>query len=103
MSVIKGTAGQPFSAAAIRWSIYVIVGLSLAGLMLRVTARTVALAQNASPAPSATATLAPTKVVVVALVPTTPPPTGTPVTPTPTVPPTATQIPGATLTAVYRA
>jgi D-alanyl-D-alanine carboxypeptidase len=87
----------------LRWGIYVIVGVSLAGLMLRVTARTVALAQSASPAPSATAAPASTKVVVVALVPTTPAPTGTPVTPTPTVPPTATQIPGATLTAVYQA
>ena len=106
MSVIKRTAGQPFSAAAIRWSIYVIVGLSLAGLMLRVTARTVALAQNASPAPTATATLAPTRVVIVAAVPSasaTPAPSGTPVTPTPTPSPTATQIPGATLTAIFKA
>ena len=103
MSVTRGSTRQTFSSTALRWGIYLIVGVSLVGLMLRVTARTVALAQSASPAPSATATPAPTKVVVVALVPTTPAPTGTPVTPTPTVPPTATQIPGATLTAVYQA
>src|SRR5258708_10876930 len=103
MSVTRGPARQTFSSTALRWGLYLIVGVSLAGLMLRVTARTVALAQNASPAPSATATPAPTKVVVVALVPTTPAPTGTPVTPTSTVPPTATQTPGARLTAVYRA
>jgi len=106
MSDIKGSAAKPFSAAAIRWSIYVIVGLSLAGLMLRVTARTVALAQNASPAPSATAAFPPTQVVIVAAVPSasaTPAPSGTPVTPTPTASPTATQIPGATLTAIFKA
>src|SRR5438105_14501246 len=103
MSVTRGPARQTFSSAVLRWGLYLIVGVSLAGLMLRVTARTVALAQSASPAPSATATPAPTKVVIVALVPTTPAPTGTPVTPTPTVPPTATQIPGATLTATYQA
>ncbi len=106
MSVSKRSPGQPFSAGAIRWSLYVIVGLSLAGLMLRVTARTVALAQSASPAPSATATQAPTEVVSVVLMPTltlTLAPSGTPITPTPTVPPTATQIPGATLTAIYQA
>jgi D-alanyl-D-alanine carboxypeptidase len=106
MSVIKGTAGQPFSAAAIRWSIYVIVGLSLVSLMLRVTARTVALAQNASPAPSATPTFAPTHVVIVAAVPSasaTPAPSGTPVTPTPTASPTATQIPVSRLTAIFQA
>jgi D-alanyl-D-alanine carboxypeptidase len=106
MSVTKGSAGQPFSAATIRWSIYVIVGLSLAGLMLRVTARTVALAQAASPAPSATTTLPPTRAIAVAVVPSataTPAPSGTPVTTTPTLSPSATQLPGATLTAVYQA
>jgi len=103
MSVIRGSTRPTFSSAILRWAIYLIVGVSLGGLMLRVTARTVALAQSASPAPSATATPAPTKVVVVALVPTTPAPTGTPVTPTPTLTPTATQIPGATLTAIYQA
>jgi|SRR5579859_3436321 len=106
MSVTRGSTRQTFSSTALRWGLYVIVGVSLAGLMLRVTARTVALAQSASPAPSATATPVPTKVVAVALVPATPSrpaPTGTPVTPTPTARPTATQIPGATLTAIYKA
>src|SRR5258708_34261901 len=99
MSVTRGPARQTFSSTALRWGLYVIVGVSLAGLMLRVTARTVALAQSASPAPSATATAAPTRVVVVAGGPTTPAPTGTPVTPPPTVPPTAPKIPGPTLPA----
>src|SRR5690349_13506719 len=103
MSVTRRSTRPPFASTALRWGLYVIVGVSLVGLMLRVTARTVALAQSASPASSATATRAPTQVVVIAQVATTPAPTGTPVPPTPTVPPTATQIPGATLTAVYQA
>ena len=104
MSVMKTSAGQSSPSTVWRWSLYIIVGLSLVGLMLRVTVRTIALAQSASPAPSPSATWPPTQVVAVVLAPTsTPAPTRTPVTPTPTVSPTATQIPGATLTAVYQA
>ena len=106
MSVTRRSSGQAFSSSALRWSLYVIVGLSLAGLMLRITARTVALAQSASPEPSATLTVPPTKVVVVAVVPTATPrpaPSGTPITPSPTASPTVTPIPGATLTAIYQA
>ena len=104
MSVIRRSPGQPLSYVVFRWSIAIIVGLSLAGLLLRVTARTVALAQSASPAPSATLTPAPTAVVIVPVVPTlTPAPSGTPVTPTPTLSPTPTQLPGATLTAIFQA
>jgi len=106
MSVARKPASPSASANVVLWSAYLIVGLSLIGLMLRVTARTVALAQSASPAPSATSSPRPTAVVVVAVAPSatlTPKPINTPVPPTPTVPPTATQLPGATLTAIYQA
>src|SRR5689334_11503764 len=106
MSVSRRSASQTFTTAALRWSLYVLVGLSLVGLMLRITARTVALAQSASPEPSATLTPRPTAVIVVAVVPSATPspvPSGTPVTPTPTASPTITPIPGATLTAIYKA
>jgi LAS superfamily LD-carboxypeptidase LdcB len=106
MSTMRRPAGQSFSSTTIRWTIYVVIGLSLAGLLLRVTARTVALAEDASLAATAAAPK-PTKVVVVvpntAGPPTeTPAPTGTAVPATPTNTPTATQLPGATLTAIYQ-
>lgn len=87
--------------------VYLVVGLAVAGLMLRVTARTVALAQNASPPP--TETVPATATSVVALVSTLPAPsatagpTGTPVPGTATLEPTATEVPGATQTAIYKA
>ena len=46
MSTLRGSTGRPVSSGAIRWSIYLVLGLALAGLVLRVTARTVALAQT---------------------------------------------------------
>jgi zinc D-Ala-D-Ala carboxypeptidase len=72
----------------------VIVGLSLVGLMLRVTARTVALAQSASPAvPSATATLSPSALAVVQpSVAPSPAPSSTLLPPTATAQPPATSI-----------
>ncbi len=108
MSAVRRPAGQSFSSTTIRWTIYVVVGLSLAGLMLRVTARTFALAQDASLAATAaapTATKPPVAVAASTVGPptATPPPTATGVPATPTITPTATQLPGATLTAIYEA
>jgi|SRR5579859_5046829 len=106
MAAPRNSTGPSLSYAAIRWSVYLIVGLSLLGLALRVTARTIALAQSASPVPPATTTALPSQVVVVVAAPTAtwaPAPVNSPVPPTPTLPPTATQIPGATVTAIYRA
>lgn len=100
MSSIRGSDTPPVSSAVFRWGMTVIVGLSLVGLMLRVTARTVALAQNASPArPSATASLSPSALAVVQ--PTaaaSPMPSSTLLLPTATAQPPATSIRVATPT-----
>ena len=92
------------SSGAIRWVFFVVVGLVLLGLMLRATARTVALAQAAA---AQVPLLSPTPVVVVVLTATPAPPTatGTPtITPIPataTNTPTNTPLPAATQTALY--
>ena len=109
MSAMRQSTGQSFSSTTIRWAILIVLGLSLAALTLRVTARTLALAQDArlaatSPAPT------PSSAPVVAVVektqgpPTaTLPPPATLMPSTPTDAPTATQVPGATLTAINQA
>jgi D-alanyl-D-alanine carboxypeptidase len=86
---------------------YLVLGMALAGLVLRVTARTVALAQSAPAIP--TEVTPPTATVQVIIVPTeapptaTVPPTSTGVPPTPTQTATPTALPAATLTAIYEA
>jgi D-alanyl-D-alanine carboxypeptidase len=97
MSSVKESETPFVPSTTIRWTIYVIVGLTLAGLMLRVTARTVALAQNASPVPSATAPSA--LVVFPSTATANVVPTSTPLPPTDTPPPTATVVVAATLAA----
>jgi D-alanyl-D-alanine carboxypeptidase len=109
MSALRGSPGRPVSSSALRWSIYVVIGLSLAGLLLRVTARTVALAQNGSSLAAATEALAPpTPSLAVAIVTAAPPtdtpaPTATVQTPTPTATATETPLPAGTQTAIYLA
>ncbi len=87
---------------------YLVLGVALAGLVLRVTARTVALAQNAPAIPTEvtppTATLPavivpPTVTVAPTVATLAPTNTGVPPTPTETATPTA--LPAATLTAIY--
>jgi D-alanyl-D-alanine carboxypeptidase len=103
MSAVRGSANRTVSSGAIRWSIYLTLGVAVLALMLRMAARTVALAQNAPPLP--TDVTPPTATVFVAATlppPTeTPSPTRTPVPFTPTATPTETPLPAATLTAIY--
>jgi D-alanyl-D-alanine carboxypeptidase len=106
---MRQSTGQPDSFTTIRWAIIIIVALSLAGLVLRVTARTVALAQGGRLAATAAAPTPSRAAVVVGA--TDGPPTATVAPPataisTPAAPAdtaTATEIPAATLTAINAA
>ncbi len=110
MSAMRQSTGQSFSSTTIRWAILIVLGLSLAALALRVTARTLALAQDARPAVTSAAPT-PSTAAVAVVGKTAAPPTATlppaatsismPSTPTDT--PTATQVPGPTLTATNQA
>lgn len=105
MSAIRRSGENQSSSNALRWGFYLLIGLSLAGLLLRVTARTAALAQGATLATEApTSTSAFLPVAVGTLIANTPLPAAT-ATPeiinTPTATPTETPIPAATQTALY--
>lgn len=108
---MRRSGGVRSNATALRWGIYLLVGLSLASLVLRFTTRTAALAESAA-RPTAVRTLSP--VPLAAAGSTAPAPTGLPAatatpvivyTPTapPTETPTETPIPAATQTAIYLA
>ncbi|MCC7361779.1 MAG: M15 family metallopeptidase [Anaerolineales bacterium] len=104
MSAARHPTRQPMNSGVIRWVFFIVVGLVLLGLMLRATARTVALAQAAA---AQVTLMSPTPVVVV-VVPATPAPptttstaTITPIPATPTNTPTNTPLPAATQTALY--
>ncbi len=107
MSAIRRSGNIQSSSSALRWGVYLLIGLSLAGLLLRVTTRTAALAEVASrptPAPTTTEVVLPiaggSLVANTAL----PSATFTPaITSTPTATPTETPIPAATQTAIYMA
>ncbi len=105
---MRQSTGPSLSSTTIRWTILIIVGLSLAALILRVTARTLALAQDAGlAATTANPTSSPAAVVVgnTESPPTATPPlaaTLAPLTPTNAVP-AATPLPGATPTTVNQA
>jgi LAS superfamily LD-carboxypeptidase LdcB len=92
------------NSATIRWMFFIVVGLVLAGLLVRAAARTVALAQAAA---AQVTLISPTPVVPVVIPPTqappteTPRPSQTPIPPTATTTPTETPLPAATLTALY--
>jgi D-alanyl-D-alanine carboxypeptidase len=103
MSAARGSASRPVSTGAIRWSIYLTLGVAVAALMLRMAARTLALAQNAPPLPTDITPPTATVFVAATLAPPTdtPTPTNTPVPFTPTATPTETPLPAATLTAIY--
>lgn len=105
MSAIRRSGEIQSSSNALRWGFYLLIGLSLAGLLLRVTARTAALAQGATLATEApTSTSAFLPVAGGTLIANTPLPAAT-ATPeiinTPTATPTETPIPAATQTALY--
>jgi D-alanyl-D-alanine carboxypeptidase len=92
------------SSGTVRWLFFIVVGLILAGLLVRAAARTVALAQAAA---AQVTLISPTPVIRVVVPPTQAPPTDTPIPsqtpipPTPTNTPTETPLPAATLTALY--
>lgn len=106
MSAVRTPAGRPLGSGTIRWMFFIVIGLVVAGLMVRATARSVALAQAAA---AQVTLISPTPVTLVAVVNTlapptnTPSPTITPIPPTPTNTATPTPLPAATLTAIYEA
>lgn len=104
MSAIRRSGPIQSSSHALRWGIYLLIGLSLAGLLLRVTARTAALAEGAArPTDAPTGTTAPLPVAVITLASTQQPTATIEVFHTPTATPTETPIPAATQTAIYLA
>jgi D-alanyl-D-alanine carboxypeptidase len=107
MSTVRRSFEQHFSSGAVRWGFYLLVGFSLLGLMLRVTARTVTLAQGAGYiAPTVPATASTPVALGAPPVAATRAPTATA---TPEIPPTEaptltpTPLPAATQTAIYAA
>src|SRR5688572_32602532 len=104
MSAIRRSGPVQSSSHALRWGVYLLIGLSLAGLLLRVTTRTAALAEGAArPTPAPTATTAPLPVAVITAANTAVPTATVEVYYTPTATPTETPIPAATQTAIYLA
>ena len=107
MSAIRRSGSLSSSASALRWGFYLLVGLSLAGLLLRVTARTAALAEGAArPTEAPSATPMPLPVVAGTVAAATPLPAATATVEvfyTPTATPTETPIPAATQTAIWMA
>lgn len=91
-------------SSSIRWGFYIVLFMSLAGLMLRVTARTASLVAEVTLVPPATNTL---QVIVAAAPPAsatatrTAPPSQTAVPATATATFTPSPLPAATLTAIY--
>jgi D-alanyl-D-alanine carboxypeptidase len=104
MSAIRRSGGNQSSSNALRWGFYLLIGLSVAGLVLRVTARTSALAEGAArptAAPTATNIILPALGGTLAAT-DLPATTSTPeITSTPSATPTETPIPAATQTAIY--
>jgi D-alanyl-D-alanine carboxypeptidase len=107
MSTMRGSTGPAFPSTTVRWAILIIIGLSLAGLLLRVTARTIALAQvsrvsatTAKPTPTLAA-VAPGQTA--SAPPATLPPAATLAPTVETAVATATQTPAITLTPTSQA
>jgi D-alanyl-D-alanine carboxypeptidase len=85
-------AGRPASGGRLRWGLYLLVAVAVAGLLLRAAARTAAVAQPAATAtPAPTLTLVPLPAAAITLISTTSPPPAPLGTNTPAPTPLATQ------------